>query len=243
MTAPSRPAFYALAPGGWRDYATILHPPYTLWHLSYVGIGAGLAPHVQVERLLVALAAFFLAVGIGAHALDELNGRPLRTQIPDRVLVALAALSIGGAVALGVYASIAYTAWLAPLVAAGAFIVCAYNLELFGGAFHSDTWFALAWGSFPLLAAYLAVAERVTVEALLAAAFAGFLSLAQRRLSTPVRTVRRRVASVTGTVELRDGRREPITAESLTVAHEGALRALTVAVTALAASLLLLRLA
>jgi len=213
MNAQPRPAFYALAPGGWRDYATILHPPYTLWHLSYVAIGAGLAPHVQVERLLVALAAFFLAVGIGAHALDELNGRPLRTKIPDRVLVALAALSIGGAVTLGVYASIAYTGWLAPLVAAGAFIVCAYNLELFGGAFHSDTWFALAWGSFPLLVAYLAVAERVTVEALLAAAFAGFLSLAQRRLSTPVRTVRRRVASVSGTVELRDGRSEPITAE------------------------------
>ena len=243
MNAQPRPAFYALAPGGWRDYATILHPPYTLWHLSYVAIGAGLAPHVQVERLLVALAAFFLAVGIGAHALDELNGRPLRTKIPDRVLVALAALSIGGAVTLGVYASIAYTGWLAPLVAAGAFIVCAYNLELFGGAFHSDTWFALAWGSFPLLVAYLAVAERVTVEALLAAAFAGFLSLAQRRLSTPVRTVRRRVASVSGTVELRDGRSEPITAESLTVAQEGALRALTVAVMALAASLLVLRLA
>ena len=242
MTAEPRPAFYALAPGGWRDYATILHPPYTLWHLSYVAIGAGLAPHVQVERLLVALAAFFLAVGIGAHALDELNGRPLSTKIPDRVLVALAALSVGGAVALGVYASVAYTAWLAPLVAAGAFIVCAYNLELFGGAFHNDAWFALAWGSFPLLAAYVAVAERVTVEALLAAVFAGFLSLAQRRLSTPVRTVRRRVASVTGRVELRDGRRESITAESLTVAHEGALRALTVAVLALAASLLVLRL-
>ena len=38
----SRPAFYALAPGGWRDYVTLLHPPYTLWHLSYVAIGAAL---------------------------------------------------------------------------------------------------------------------------------------------------------------------------------------------------------
>ena len=243
MNAQPRPAFYALEPGGWRDYVTLLHPPYTAWHLSYVVIGAALAPRWHPGILGLALAAFFLAVGIGAHALDELNGRPLRTKIPDRVLVALAALSIGGAVTLGVYASIAYTGWLAPLVAAGAFIVCAYNLELFGGAFHSDTWFALAWGSFPLLVAYLAVAERVTVEALLAAAFAGFLSLAQRRLSTPVRTVRRRVASVSGTVELRDGRSEPITAESLTVAQEGALRALTVAVMALAASLLVLRLA
>jgi hypothetical protein len=240
-TAP-RPAFYALAPGGWRDYVTLLHPPYTAWHLSYVVIGACLAPDLDVERLLVTLAAFFLAVGIGAHALDELNGRPLRTQIPDRVLVGLAAVSIGGAVALGVYGSIAYTLWLAPLVAAGAFIVVAYNLELFGGAFHSDAWFALAWGSFPLLVGYVAVAENVRVEAIVAAVFAGLLSFAQRRLSTQVRTVRRRVASVSGTIEFVDGQREEVTAETLTAAPEAALRALTLAVLALAAALLALRL-
>jgi hypothetical protein len=242
MKAEPRPAFYALAPGGWRDYVTLLHAPYTLWHLSYVAIGAGLAPDLEVRRLIVALAAFFLAVGIGAHALDELNGHPLRTQISDRVLVALASISIGGAVAIGVSASVLYTLWLAPLVAAGAFIVCAYNLELFGGLFHSNAWFALAWGSFPLLAAYLAVAERVSAEALLAACFAGFLSLAQRHLSTQVRTVRRRVVAVDGTMKLLDGASERVTAETLTAAPEAALRALTMAVVALAASILVLRL-
>ncbi len=238
----SRPAFYALEPGGWRDYLTLLHPPYTLWHLSYVAIGAALAPGLTWQRLLVALAAFFLAVGIGAHALDELHGHPLRTRIPDRTLVVLSAVSIAGAVALGIYASVVYTLWLAPLVAAGAFIVCAYNLELFGGAFHSDFWFAVAWGSFPLVAAYLAVAERVTVEALLAAVFAGFLSLAQRHLSTQVRTLRRRVVSVSGTLELAGGEREPITEATLTKAPEAALRAMTVAVASLAVSLVVLRL-
>lgn len=239
----SRPAFYALGPGGWRDYVTLLHPPYTLWHLSYAAIGAGLAPHVSVDRLVVTLAAFLLAVGIGAHALDELNGRPLRTRISDRMLVALAAGSIGAAVAIGVYASIAYTPWLAPLVGAGAFIVCAYNLELFGGAFHSDAWFALAWGSFPLLAAYLAQADRITGEAVLGALFAGLVSLAQRRLSTQVRTVRRRVATISGTIGYRDGEQESVTTGTLTGAPEGALRALTMAVVSLAAALLVLRLA
>ena len=97
----SRPAFYALAPGGWRDYVTLLHLPYTAWHLSYVAIGAALAPDPAGGRLLAALAAFFLALGIGAHALDELNGRPLRTRISDRALIVLAAGSIGGAVAIG----------------------------------------------------------------------------------------------------------------------------------------------
>src|SRR5205823_5418209 len=84
--------FYALASGGWRDYGTLLHPPYTLWHLSYVVVGAGLAPVWRPDRLGESLVAFFLALGIGAHALDELKGRPLRTRIPAPTLVALAAL-------------------------------------------------------------------------------------------------------------------------------------------------------
>ena len=39
-----RPAFYALDSGGWRDYWSLLHPPYTLWHLSFVAIGACVVP-------------------------------------------------------------------------------------------------------------------------------------------------------------------------------------------------------
>ena len=89
LTQPA-PAFYALDQGGWRDYVTLLHLPYTAWHLSYVAIGAALSPEFAGRRLLAALASFFLALGIGAHALDELNGRPLRTRIPDRVLIGAA---------------------------------------------------------------------------------------------------------------------------------------------------------
>ncbi len=242
MRAEARPAFYALAPGGWRDYVTLLHPPYTLWHLSYVAIGAALAPEWRPARLGLTLAAFFLALGIGAHALDELNGRPLATRISDGTLIALAAASIAGAVAIGIGAALAFTLWLLPFVAFGGFIVCAYNLELLGGRLHSDAWFALAWGAFPLLTAYFAAAERLRAEAVLAAAFAAALSLAQRRLSTQVRKVRRRVAVVSGTIELRSGEREPITEETLLLAPEAALRALTLAAISLAVALVVLRL-
>ena len=100
MSAPSvRPSWYALETGGWRDYVTLLHPPYTAWHLSYVVIGGCLAPVVAWGRLTAAVVAFGLAVGIGAHALDELRGRPLRTSIPSSILVGLAALSLGAACA------------------------------------------------------------------------------------------------------------------------------------------------
>ena len=191
MSASARPAFYALRPGGWRDYLTLLHPPYTLWHLSYVALGAGLAPHVRWGLRGWTVLAFLLAMGVGAHALDELNGRPLRTQIPAPVLVGLAVVTIGAAAAIGVLVAASRTWWLLAFVAFGAFIVVAYNLELAGGAFHSDLWFGLAWGAFPLLTAYFASARRVDGAAVAGAAFALCSSLAQRVLSTEVRFARR----------------------------------------------------
>jgi hypothetical protein len=236
-----RPAFYALAPGGWRDYVTLLHPPYTLWHLAYVAIGAALAPHFRGGLLALTALAFFLALGIGAHALDELHGRPLATRIPAPVLVALAASTIAAAAGVGIGVAIARDLWLLAFVAFGAFVVVAYNLELFGGRFHSDAWFAVTWGAFPLVTAYFASAERITVEALLAGAFAALLSHAQRLLSTPVREVRRRVAAVTGTIVRDDGSSSSIDAETLTGAPEQALRALAAAVVALASALVAFR--
>src|SRR3954451_1362974 len=135
-----RPAFYALAPGGWRDLVTLLHPPYTAWHLSYVALGAAAAPVLHADRLVAALAAFFLGVGVCAHALDELNGRPLGTALSDRTLIALAAVALAGAVGIGIAGVVIVSVQRAPLVAAGGFIVGASNLELFGGRFHGDTW-------------------------------------------------------------------------------------------------------
>jgi hypothetical protein len=191
MNGETRPAFYALTAGGWRDYVTLLHAPYTVWHLSYVAIGAALAPQMRWGLLGWTVLAFLLAMGVGAHALDELNGRPLRTRIPSPVLAGLAAVSIAGACAIGVTVAAGSTWWLLLFVAFGAFAAVAYNLELFGGAFHSDLWFGAAWGAFPVLTAYFASAERVRLAALAAAAAALLVSLAQRTLSTEVRFARR----------------------------------------------------
>jgi hypothetical protein len=241
VTGTTRPAFYALAPGGWRDYLTLLHPPYTLWHLSYVAIGAALAPQFKYSVLGLGLLAFFLGMGIGAHALDELNGRPLQTRIGDTTLVALAVTSLAGAGAIGIVVALRTSLWLLAFVAVGTFIAVAYNLELFGGRLHGDPWFSLAWGAFPVLATYFAAAETIRIEAVLAAAFAGFLSHAQRRLSTPVRLVRRRMRDVSGRIELIDGSTIPITSETFTAESERAMRALSAAVVCLALALVLLR--
>ena len=225
-----RAAFYALRPGGWRDYVTLIHPPYTLWNLSYVTIGAALAPEWRPLRLGAALAAFFLGLGVAAHALDELHDRPLRTQIPDRVLWALAVVALAGAVGIGVAAAIAWTPWLAAFVAVCGFVVVAYNLELFGGRFHGDWWLVLGWSVPPILAAYLAAAGNITWQALAAAAFGCLLILAQRRLSTPVRLVRRKLP------ETGDAARA-----ALVRGAEDALQAMCAAVVCLAVALVILR--
>jgi hypothetical protein len=237
-----RPAFYALPPGGWRDYWSLLHPPYTLWHLSYVVIGACLAPTLDVRWLGETLLAFFLAMGLAAHALDELNGRPLQTRIPDGMLRAIAVVGLGGAIGLGIHGTLEVSPWLWAFIGAGAFLVVAYNLELFGGVFHSDLWFALAWGAFPALTAYFAQMGTLRVEAVLVAGACASLSAAQRALSTPVRRLRRKVVTVSGELETTDGGREPIDASTLRAAPERALRWLCVAVPLVAAAMLVPRL-
>lgn len=237
-----RPAFYVLPSGGWRDYWSLLHPPYTVWHLSYVAIGAALAPDLHVGWLLETLAAFFLAMGLAAHALDELNGRPLRTRIPGGVLIAIAVVGLSGAIAFGVHGVIEVSSWLWVFIVAGAFLVVAYNLELFGGVVHSDLWFALAWGAFPVLTAYFAQAAVVRVEAVLAAAACAAISAAQRTLSTPVRRLRRTVVDVRGEVELNDGTRERIDASAIRDAPERALRWLSLAMPLVATALVIARL-
>ncbi len=237
-----RPAFYALPPGGWRDYWSLLHPPYTVWHLSYVVIGACLAPALELQWLLETLLAFFLAMGLAAHALDELNGRPLRTRIPDGVLKAIAVIGLAGAIGLGIHGSLEVSVWLWAFIGAGVFLVVAYNLELFGGAFHSNLWFAMAWGAFPVLTAYFAQAATLRIEAVIAAGACAALSAAQRVLSTPVRRLRRTIVTVSGQLETVDGVREPIDVSTLRSAPEGALRWLSVAVPLVAAAMLVPRL-
>jgi hypothetical protein len=240
--SPQRPAFYALARGRAGDLVTLLHPPYTAWHLSYFALGAAVAPKVHVDRLLWGLAAFGLAVGVGAHALDELHGRPLKTKLSDRVLIAVAAASSVGAVAIGVAGVFAVSAALAPLVIAGALFLPAYNLELAGGRFHSDLWFALGWGGLPAFTGYFVNALRIAPAGLLIAAGCVAMSVAQRRLSTPARELRRRTRSVEGVRTMRDGRTERLSLAGLLAPLDGALAALSVAVVVVAAALLTARL-
>ncbi len=239
-----RPAFYAAGPGrAWREWWTVLHPPYTAWHLGYVVIGASLAPEGDLVPLAGSLLAFFLAVGVAAHCLDELHGRPLSTSISSAALGVASVAGLGGAVALGVFGVLRVGLVLLPFIVVGVVLVVAYDMELFHGAVHRDAVFALSWGSFPVLVGYVAEARTLAPAAVLAAAAAYALSRAQRSLSARARLVRRSADHVEGVMVTRRAGIRRIDEAFLIEPLEQALHALSWGVVALAASLALVRFA
>jgi hypothetical protein len=238
-----RPAFYSPRAGGWRDWWSILHPPYTAWHLAYVVIGASLAPRVDIFRLLATVLAFFAAVGVAAHALDELHGRPLRTHLSGSALVTAAVVGMVVAVGLGIAGLSRVGLALLPFIVIGPVLLLGYNLELLGGRLHTDTGFAASWGVFPLLTGYVAQTGRLAIAPVIGSVAAFALSYAQRSLSTPARLVRRRVARVEGALVLDDGSARQLDNRALLAPLERALRSLSWGTVALAAALATARLA
>ena len=235
-------AYYARGRKGWRAWWTLLHPPYTLMHLSFVVVGATLAPELNLRNLIATLLAFFLAVGIAAHALDELAGRPLGTNIPKSVLIVTALAGLSAAVAIGVVGAIMISSHLIMFVMVGVFLASSYNLELFGGVFHTNLWFGLSWGAFPALTAYFVQTGMINEIGLLGAGYGLAMALTQRQLSTPARRLRRRAIRVEGEIQFRDGTTLPINRHLLLEPLERGLRLLVTASVLIAATLLAMRL-
>ena len=95
-----------------------------------------------------------------------------------------------------------------------------------------------AWGGFPAFTGYFAQSLTIRPAGVLVAAGCSLLSAAQRRLSTPVRELRRRTAAVTGEQQLTDGTTVALTKAGLAAPLEGSLSALWIAVVLLAVGLL-----
>ncbi|HTW11844.1 MAG TPA: hypothetical protein VME01_03800, partial [Solirubrobacteraceae bacterium] len=142
-----------------------------------------------------------------------------------------------------IVAALTISLLLAPLVAVGAFLALAYNLELFGGRFHTDLWFALAWGFFPAFTGWFVEALDIRVQGVLVALACCLMSAAQRRLSTPARELRRRTVSLSGAHVLSDGQVRELNREALLAPLEGALSTVAAAMVVLAVALVVARLA
>lgn len=187
-----RPAFYARPSSRWGDFVTLMHLPYTLWHLSYVVIGAAIAPEVDAMLLVGTVLAFTFGLAIGAHALDELHSRPLATTLSPTTLRTLGWGGLGVGTAVAVAASFVVSPLALAWGTGGVLLAAAYALE-WSRWVHSTPGFAAAWGGFPVLASYWAQTETLSLGVVGVAAAAALLSTSQRMLSTPARQVRRNV--------------------------------------------------
>ncbi len=187
-------------PERFRVAVGILFLPYTGMVLSYTVIGSMLPEKIYWDRVGAILAIYFLALGIGAHALDAIgskNVKPWGTVFSPKEVRWLALVSIIIAYAIGIYYMVFYTPLLWIIAILEGFFLLAYNLELFGGRFHTDEWFVFSWGFLPVLAGYIIQTNSGSLPAFILALAAGLLSYVQivaerpykdlKRLSSPTR--------------------------------------------------------
>lgn len=181
-------------PARFRLFVGLLFLPYTGMVLAYTVIGSMLAEPVHWDRVLAIVVIYFLALGIGAHALDALGSggiKPWGEAFSRRQLWGLAAASLVLAYAVGIYYMVRYAPLLWVIAILEGFFVFAYNLEWLGGRFHTDGWFAFSWGTLPVLAGYILQTNAVSAGALLVAAAMGLLSLVEIKASRPYKALKR----------------------------------------------------
>ncbi|MEW6611576.1 MAG: hypothetical protein ACOY5C_10545 [Pseudomonadota bacterium] len=181
-------------PARFRVAVGLLFLPYTGMVLAFTVVGAMLAENLHWDRVFALLLIYFLALGVGAHALDALGSKgakPWGAVFSIRQLWTLASISVLLAYAIGLYYMILYTPLLWLIAIPEGFFLLAYNLEWFGGRFHSDGWFAFSWGVLPTLAGYVLQSNRLTPAALLVAAAMGLLSLVEIKTSRPYKVLMR----------------------------------------------------
>lgn len=178
-----------------REFLNLLHLPYTAMVISFVAIGSVFAPRVYLDRSFAAVLAYFLGLGIGAHALDQLEpaGSRYIIMLSRSELRGIAIAGLVGALALGAYYAVTLAPLLVIFVGAELFFVLAYPLPSYvaGGRFHNNLSFVFSWGCLPCLTGYYVNALTLTPPALLLGAMTAGASWAEIVLSRRARDARR----------------------------------------------------
>ncbi|NIO06273.1 MAG: hypothetical protein GTO13_22495 [Proteobacteria bacterium] len=177
-----------------RFFLGLLFLPYTGMVLSFAVIGSMVAERIHWDRVGAIVLIYFLGLGIGAHALDALGSKeakPWGEAFQRRQLWLIASISLAAAYLIAIYYMILYVPWLWVVALLEGFFVFAYNLEWFGGKFHTDNWFAFSWGFLPVLAGYLIQTNRISPEALLLGLSMTLFSLIEIKSSRPYKDLKR----------------------------------------------------
>ncbi|HXQ93225.1 MAG TPA: hypothetical protein VN739_09500 [Nitrososphaerales archaeon] len=242
MTA-QKPSWYSLdGRGTLSDIVNLIHPPYTLWHLSYIVIGIALSPVIHADRSIAVLVSYFLGLGIGAHALDETMGNPLQTKLSKGRLYLIGFSSLTAAISIGLYYVFTVSLLILPIILAEVFFALAYNLEAFDKRFHNTFVFALSWGVLPFFTGYFINSLSLSVGVLAASVGIGLLTYVQRTLSLQARSIRRNIKSPIQKLKLENGEEINVTGKDLISPAEKSLKALTLMIFVFAIALLLQKL-
>jgi hypothetical protein len=177
------------------DLYNILHLPYTAMLLAFVVIGAAVSPGFHLDRLAATIAAYFLGLGIGAHAIDQLEpgGSHYVKKMGSKELVGLAAIGLVGGTAIGFYYALSLTLWLVPFILVNLFFAIAYPLpsRVAGGLFHNNLNFAFAWGFLPFITSYFVNSLALTFTGLILGLPAAAVAWSEIHLSRRSRLARK----------------------------------------------------
>jgi hypothetical protein len=171
----------------------ILFLPYTAMCISFALLGSLISPSIHWDRIVAIILIYFFALGIGAHFADSIGShkRPWGVEISKHISWIILVVSLSIAYSIGIYYIIYYVPLLSVVAVAEGFFLFAYNFEKFGGRFHTNFWFVIAWGSLPVLAGFVMQTNAITLESILVATVAGVISYIEISLSRPYKALRR----------------------------------------------------
>jgi hypothetical protein len=166
--------------------------PYSFMNASYVLIGSLVAPDVHFERMALLAVVYLLAVGISAHSFDAMApNRPWGAFLSRRQLAALAVAALTPALGVGLYLALEYAPLLLLVGGLELFFLFTYNLELFGGMFHTDLWFATSWGLLPVIAGFVVQTDSLSLASVGAGLFGFFTAYVEISASRPYKAIKR----------------------------------------------------
>ncbi|MFH0904258.1 MAG: hypothetical protein V1854_03610 [Methanobacteriota archaeon] len=192
-----RQTWYAAEGSKLAEFWTILHLPYTAMSLSFLAVGFGIAGVQRWDVFALVMVAYFLGLGIAAHAFDQLPGQGSSyvKYLTPRELRSMGVAAVSAAVMIGVLLMVKLAAWhLLWIIPLQTFFVVAYPYAKFAkGFFHNDIWFAVSFGYIPVMAGYYINTLTLNPEFVPWAAVAAIISMIEILLSRYVRKWRHNV--------------------------------------------------
>jgi hypothetical protein len=182
-------------PARFRVFVGLLFLPYTGMCVSFAIIGSMLAGEIALDRVGAIVLIYTLALGISAHVADSLGSKKIKpwgNYFTKAQLLTIMIATLTAAYAIGLHYIVFFVPLLAVIALLEGFFLFTYNYELWAGLFHNDFWFAVSWGSLPLLAGYIIQTNSISLLALSVAGLAGLASYVEIRMSRPYKNLKQR---------------------------------------------------